>query len=193
MTAVVPHQTHRSFVTSYETAPNARQTTQTERRWAGNSRPASRLDPQVEHKAPIGRPLPVNFVICQLGRGGHLGRKPRLRDRQGRPKHATSPRSDPRGERASPCVPHFNFLSPVVRRREPPEKTARSSAEEDRGSISARLAPAVDRDAQPAPRSRPVKPRTREQEPRLTCNVHGALSAFAESVTFWRFYHATSA
>ena len=68
MTAVVPHQTHRSFVSSYETAPHARRTTQTERRWAGNSRPASRLDPQVEHKAPIGRPLPVIFLICQLGR-----------------------------------------------------------------------------------------------------------------------------
>ena len=105
---VRPHQTHRSFVNSYETAPNARQIPQTERSSAGNSRPASRLDPQLEHKAPIGRPLPVNFVTCQLGRGGHLGRTPRLRDRKGRPKHATSPRSDPRGERASPCVPHFN-------------------------------------------------------------------------------------
>ena len=79
--------------------------------------------------------------------------------------------------RAPPRLPHFTFASSDVKRREPPGKTARSSAE-DRGSISARLAPAVDRDAQPAPRSRPERPRSREHEPRLTCNVRRCTVCF---------------
>ena len=79
--------------------------------------------------------------------------------------------------RAPPRLPHFTFASSDLKRREPPGKTARSSAE-DRGSISARLAPAVDRDAQPAPRSRPERPRSREHEPRLTCNVRRCTVCF---------------
>ena len=79
--------------------------------------------------------------------------------------------------RAPPRLPHFTFASSDLKRREPPGKTARSSAE-DRGSISARLAPAVDRDAQPAPRSRPERPRSREQEPRSTSNVRRCTVCF---------------
>ena len=64
MTPVEPHKTRRSFANSDETAPNLRQTTQTERRRAGNPRPALRLDPYLEHKPPISRSRPVNFFIC---------------------------------------------------------------------------------------------------------------------------------
>ena len=161
----MPHQTHRSFVNSYETAPHARQTTQTERRWAGNSPPALRLDPQVEHKAPIGRPLPFHFSYMPTRARLTTRTKPAI----ARPERTTNTRdtwpSSAAQLRAPPRLPHFNFLLSVVRRREPPARAA-SRSTEDRESRSALLAPADDRDAQPAPRSRPVKPRTREQEPR---------------------------
>ena len=52
MSSMVPHQTRCLFVYSYETAPNARQTIQTERRRTGNPRPALRLDLHLEHKPP---------------------------------------------------------------------------------------------------------------------------------------------
>ena len=51
----------------YETALNARQTSQTERRRAGNSRPCLRLDSQLEPKPPLDVHFPcVKKFRCQL-------------------------------------------------------------------------------------------------------------------------------
>ena len=72
--------------------------------------------------------------------------------------------------RAPPCLPHSTLSSSDVTRRKPPERAA-SRSTEDRESRSARLTPAVDREGHPAPQSRPERPRSREQEPRLTSNV----------------------
>ena len=72
--------------------------------------------------------------------------------------------------RAPPRLPHSTFPSSDVTRRNPPARAA-SRSTEDRESRSALLAPAVDREGHPTPQSRPERPRSREQEPRLTSNV----------------------
>ena len=138
-----------------------------------------RLDPQLEPKPPTGRtPTPRRFC-CMPTRARLTTRtKPAIAHLP----RTTVPREIPLSSaaqlRAPPRLSHFTFASSDVERREPPPgKTARSSAE-DRGSISARLAPAVDRDAQPAPRSRPERPRSREQEPRSTSNVRRCTVCF---------------
>ena len=79
--------------------------------------------------------------------------------------------------RAPPRLPHCTLFSSDVTRRKPPERAA-SRSTEDRESRSARLAPAVDREGHPAPQSRPERPRSREQEPRLTCNVRRCAVCF---------------
>ena len=126
---------------------------------------------------PIPRPRPVNFFYMPAISAPDDPQ----RTRDAGPRRTTEthdiPLSSAAQLRAPPRLPHFTFASSDLKRREPPGKTARSSAE-DRGSISARLAPAVDRDAQPAPRSRPERPRSREHEPRLTCNVRRCTVCF---------------
>ena len=79
--------------------------------------------------------------------------------------------------RAPPRLPHLTFSSSDEKRRKPPARAA-SRSTEDRESRSARLAPAVDREGHPAPQSRPERPRSREQEPRLTCNVRRCTVCF---------------
>jgi hypothetical protein len=126
---------------------------------------------------PIPRPRPVNFFICQIQAHPMTRSKPAMADLDRTTKTRDTWLSSAAQLRAPPRLPRFTFASSDVKRREPPGKTARSSAE-DRGSIFARLAPAVDRDAQPAPRSRPERPRSREHEPRLTCNVRRCTVCF---------------
>ena len=62
-------------------------------------------------------------------------------------------------------LPHFTFSSSDEKWRKPQARAAFRSTE-DRGSISAHLAPAIDSEVQPRPRSSPERPGTREQEPR---------------------------
>ena len=96
--------------------------------------------------------------------------------------------------RALPRLPHLAFSSSDEKRRKPPARAA-SRSTKDRESRSALLAPAVDWEGHPAPRSRPERPRSREQEPRLTFNVRQGRCAvcFRGKCGVWRFYHATSA
>ena len=123
------------------------------------TRPASRA--QGPHRTPTSRHFSYMPTRARL--------TTRTKPAIARPERTTNTRdtwpSSAAQLRAPPRLPHFNFLLSVVRRREPPARAA-SRSTEDRESRSALLAPADDRDAQPAPRSRPVKPRTREQEPR---------------------------
>ena len=79
--------------------------------------------------------------------------------------------------RAPPRLPHSTFSSSDVTRRKPPARAASRSAD-DRESRSALLAPAVDREGHPATRSRPERPRSREQEPRLTFDVRRCTVCF---------------
>ena len=79
--------------------------------------------------------------------------------------------------RAPPRLPHSTFSSSDVTRRKPPARAA-SRSTEDRESRSALLAPAIDWKGHPAPQSRPERPRSREQEPRLTCNVRRCTVCF---------------
>ena len=144
-----------------------------------------RLDPQLEPKPPTGRPLPVNFFICQIQAHPITRSKPAMADLDRTTKTRDTWLSSAAQLRAPPRLPHFTFASSDLKRREPPGKTARSSAE-DRGSIFARLAPAVDRDAQPAPRSRPERwaeiQRARAAPHLQRATVHRLLSR-----KVWRF------
>ena len=158
----------------------------------GESTPGLATRPASRTQAPHWTPTPRRFC-CMPTRARLTTRtKPAIAHLP----RTTVPREIPLSSaaqlRAPPRLPHFTFASSDVKRREPPGKTARSSAE-DRGSISARLAPAVDRDAQPAPRSRPERPRSREHEPRLTCNVRRCTVCFRGKCDVLAGYHATSA
>ena len=137
-----------------------------------SSRSASRAQAH-----PFHAHVPSTFFICQLQAHPTTRSKPAMADLDRTTKTRDTWLSSAAQLRAPPRLPHLTFASSDLKRREPPGKTARSSAE-DRGSISARLAPAVDRDAQPAPRSRPERPRSREHEPRLTCNVRRCTVCF---------------
>ena len=155
-------------------------------------RPALRLDPHLEHKPTHSTPTSRQLFYMPATSAPDDPQ----RTRDAGPRRTTETRDIPLSSaaqlRAPPRLPHFTFASSDVKRREPPGKTARSSAE-DRGSISARLAPAVDRDAQPAPRSRPERPRSREHEPRLTYNVRRCTVCFRGKCDVLAGYHATSA
>ena len=150
------------------------------------TRPASRA--QGPHRTPTSRHFSYMPTRARL--------TTRTKPAIARPERTTNTRdtwpSSAAQLRAPPRLPHFTFASSDVKRREPPGKTARSSAE-DRGSISARLAPAFDRDAQPAPRSRPERPRSREQEPRSTSNVRRCTVCVRGKCDVLAVYHATSA
>ena len=104
-------------------------------------------------------------------------RSPRTKPAIARPARTTRTRDTPPA--VSPVasahrpVPLSSF-SPDLRgkRREPPGRAA-SRSTEDRGSISALLAPAVGREAQAPPQSRPENPSTREHEAHLTSWMAG--------------------
>ena len=138
---------------------------------SATTRPAPRA--QAPHRTSTSR----NFCYMPTRARRSTRTKPAMADLDRTTKTRDTWLSSAAQLRAPPRLPHFTFASSDLKRREPPGKTARSSAE-DRGSISARLAPAVDRDAQPAPRSRPERPRSREHEPRLTCNVRRCTVCF---------------
>ena len=140
MTPVGPHQTHRSFANSYETAPNARQTTQTERRRAGNPLPALRLDPRpTRTQAPHWTPTPRRFC-CMPTRARLTTRtKPAIAHLPRTTVPLDIPLSSAAKLRAPPCLPHSNFSSSDVTRRKPPARAASRSAD-DRESRSALLA-----------------------------------------------------
>ena len=90
-------------------------------------------------------------------------------------------------------LPHLTFSSSDEKRRKPPARAA-SRSTKDRKPRSALLAPAVDWKGHPAPQSRPERPRDLESKSRASpAKCDGAPSVLAESVAFWRFYHATSA
>ena len=173
--AVGPHQTHRSFVNSYETAPNARHTTQTERRWAGNSRPALRLDPQLEHKPPIGRPLAVKFFICQLQAHPATRSKPAMAELARTTMTRGTLRSSAAQLRAPPHVPDFTFPDEPFHVRRT-FSCPKSRSTDDRGSTSASFASVVDSEVQSRPRSSRTRPRTRGHEAHLTSNVDDGAS-----------------
>ena len=97
--------------------------------------------------------------------------------------------------RAPPRLPHLTFSSSDEKWRKPPARAAsRSRSTKDRESRSALFAPAVDWEGHPAPQSRPERPRSREQEPRLTCNVRRWTVCFRGKCDILAvLYHATSA
>ena len=191
MTPVEPHQTHRSFVNSHETAPNARQTPDDPNRAAqgGGStsglatRPASRA--QAPHSTPTPRQL---FYMPATSAPDD---PPQTRDAG--PRRTTQTRdislSSAAQLRAPPRLPHLTFSSSDEKWRTPPARAA-SRSTKDRESRSALLAPpSTGRATWRLNRGR----RGRDLESKsLTCNVRRCTVAFAESVTFWRFYHATS-
>ena len=82
----------------------------------------------------------------------------------------------------------FTFASSDLKRREPPGKTARSSAE-DRGSISARLAPAVATGTPNRRLNRGRRGRDPESTSRASPATRGGAPSvfFAESVAFGGF------
>ena len=88
--------------------------------------------------------------------------------------------------RAPLRLPHSTFSSSDVTRRKPPARAASRSAD-DRESRSALLAPAVDREGHPAPQSRPERPRSREQEPRLPHTATETSPSHPKSMTKLRF------
>jgi len=88
--------------------------------------------------------------------------------------------------RAPPRLPHSTFSSSDVTRRKPPARAA-SRSTEDHEFRSALLAPAVDREGHPAPQSRPERPRSREQEPRLPHTATETSPSHPKSMTKLRF------
>ena len=152
----------------HETARNARQTSQTERRRAGNSRPCLQIDSQLEPKssqAPIGMPT------------SDLANEPdETRDRASATddRNTRHPAAVSRAAARTAPSPSFHFSSTNERRREPPAR-ATSRSTEDCEFRPALLAPAFDRTGHPTPRSRPPgEAENREQEPRRTFNVRRA-------------------
>ena len=79
--------------------------------------------------------------------------------------------------RARPRLPHLAFSSSDEKRQKPPARAA-SRSTKGRESRSALLAPAVDWEGHLAPQSRPERPGSREQEPRLTCNARRCTVCF---------------
>ena len=135
------------------------------------TRPASRT------QAPHWTPTPRRFC-CMPTRARLTTRtKPAI----AHPPRTTVTRDVPLSSaaklRAPPRLPHSTFSSSDVTRRKPPERAA-SRSTEDHEFRSALFAPTVDREGHPAPQSRPERPRSREQEPRLTCNVRRCTVCF---------------
>ena len=129
-----------------------------------------RLDPQVEPKPPIPRALAVNWFICQLATWRTNTTKPAMPGFDGRSKRATSAQL-----RAPPRLPHFIF---VLVGRNVAKATSKGDVAVDEGPRLDIRAPRPRHrqrgsEVQPPPRSSPERPRTREQEPRLTSNRLG--------------------
>ena len=94
--------------------------------------------------------------------------------------------------RAPPRLPHSTFSSSDVTRRKPPARAA-SRSTEDHEFRSALLARAVDREGHPAPQSRPERPRSREQEPRLPHTATETSPSHPKSMMKLRFLAVATA
>ena len=156
-------------------------------------RPALRLDPHLEHKPPIPRPGPVNFLYANYKRTRRPAANPRCRASTD-DRNARYPAEFSRAAARTAPSPSFDFL--LVGR-----KVAKATS---KGGVAVDGGPRVQIRA-PRPRRRLGGPpgasiEAGEAESKRASKSHvspatcdGAPSAFAESVAFGRFYHATSA